>query len=141
MNKIKKGFFQRIKLAVFNIEKYQDLVTENLATAIKYFIKLILLFTIIISLGAVYKFAVISEFLIGAFEKDVPEFTFANNELVAEEVINTTSEYQDLKLRLIVDTTIENDEEKVKEYITEISKQENGAVIKGNRNSIESWNL
>ena len=129
MDKIKKGFFQRIKLSIFNVEKYQDLALEKLEIAVKYFIKLILLLTVIISLGAVYKFATISEFFIGAFKEDCPEFTFSNNTLVANEVINTVREENDITLGLIVDTTIESSDEKVKEYITEISKQPNGILL------------
>lgn len=129
MDKIKKGFFQRIKLAIFNVEKYQDLALEKTETAIRYFIKLILLLAVIISLVGVYKFATISEFFIGTFEKDFPEFIFSNNVLVANEVVNTVKEEENLSLTLIVDTTLESDDEKVKEYITEISKQPNGVLF------------
>lgn len=129
MEKNKRNFWQRLKMAIFNVEKYQDFALEKAVVAVKYFVKLILLLTVIISFSAVYKFATISGFFIDAFKSDFPEFTFSNNTLVAEEVINTVREEKNFKLGMIVDTTIESNDEKVNKYITDISKQPNGVIF------------
>lgn len=129
MEKIKRNFFQRLKMAIFNIEKYQDLALEKLKISLKYFIKLILILTIVISLASVYKFGTMASFFIDTFKSDFPEFTFSNNTLVAEEIVNTERESKQLKLGIIVDTTIENDEEQINKYITEISDCPNGIIF------------
>ena len=45
-NDIKMNFFQKIKIAIFNLEKYGLFITENLGKSIKYMFLLILIFTI-----------------------------------------------------------------------------------------------
>lgn len=129
MENTKPNFFKRIKLAIFNVEKYQEFALEKPNIAFKYFIKLILVLAIIISLSAVYKFASLSEFFIDAFKNDFPEFTFSNNTLVADEVINTVREGKQIELSMIVDTQIESSDEKVNEYIIELNKHENGVIF------------
>lgn len=129
MEKVKKNFFQRIKMAIFNVEKYQELALEKPKIALKYFIKLILILTIVISLSAIYKFGTMASFFIDTFKNDFPEFTFSNNTLVAEEIVNTERESKNLKLGMIIDTTIEDNEEQVNKYITEISDCPNGIIF------------
>lgn len=130
MENIKKNFLQRLKISIFNVEKYQDLALEKFNVALKYFIKLILVFAIIISLAAVYKFGNIANFFIDAFKSDFPEFTFSNNTLEAEEVVNAVKESKQLKLGMIVDTNIDsNNEEEINKYITQISDYPNGAIF------------
>lgn len=129
MDNKKINFFKRIKLAIFNVEKYQEFALEKPNIALKYFIKLILVLAIIISLSAVYKFASMSEFFIDAFKNDFPEFTFSENTLVADEVTNTVREGKQIELSMIVDTTIESTDQKVNEYIIELNKHENGVIF------------
>ena len=40
----KISFFKRIKIAIFNVEKYQNLISEDVKVAVKYFVKLIFYF-------------------------------------------------------------------------------------------------
>ena len=129
MENTKPNFFKRLKLAIFNVEKYQEFALEKPNVAIRYFIKLIIVLSIIISLAAVYKFAIMSEFFIDTFKNDFPEFTFSDNTLVAEEVINTVREGKQFELSMIVDTTIESTDKKVNEYIIELNKHENGVIF------------
>lgn len=126
-NKI--NFFQRIKRAVFNIEKYQEFAQEKTIVAVKYFMKLILLLSIIITIGAVYKFGSTASFFIDTFKTDFPNFTFNDNILVADEVVSVVREDRNMQLSVIVDTEISSDDTKVNEYITEMSKYENGVMF------------
>lgn len=128
MENIKKNFFQRIKMAVFNVEKYQELALEKFDVAVKYFIKLLLLLTIIISFSTVFKFGTMTNFFIDAFKTDFPEFSFSNNTLQAEEIVNAVKTSKQQELALIVDTSVE-DKEEINKYITQISNYQNGVIF------------
>ena len=123
------NFIQRLKVSVFNIEKYQDFTQEKFSVAIKYFLKLILLLSVIVAIFSAYKFGNLASFFMDTLKNDFPEFTFSNNILVAEETINKVKENRTEKINLIVDTNSESTEETVNKYITEISKYPNGAIF------------
>lgn len=59
MENVKIPFFKRVKRAIVNFEKYADFALEKTETAIKYYAKLILIFSIIISIAFTYKFSTI----------------------------------------------------------------------------------
>lgn len=128
METIKRNFFQRIKLAIFNVEKYQEIALEKFSEAIKYFFKIVFTLSIIVSLFATLKFGLLANFFIDTFKNDFPEFTFKDNTLVASEVVNTVKESKQLQLKLIVDTNAETNEE-INNYITQISDYSNGAIF------------
>ena len=126
-NKI--NFFQRVKRAIFNLEKYPEFAEEKTIIAVKYFVKLILVLSIIITLGAVYKFGSMANFFMDTFKTDFPDFTFSDNTLVADKVVKTVKEEQNMQLSVIVDTEIESNDSKVNEYITEMTKYENAVMF------------
>lgn len=125
----KMNFFKRVKMAIFNIEKYQEFAEEKTIVAIKYFIKLILVFSIIITLASVYKFGTMANFFIDTFRTDFPNFTFSNNTLVADEVASIVREDKNMQISIIVDTEISSDDAKVNEYITEMTKYDNSVMF------------
>lgn len=59
MENVKIPFFKRVKRAIVNFEKYADFALEKTETAIKYYAKLMLIFSIIISIAFTYKFSTI----------------------------------------------------------------------------------
>ena len=122
-------FLKRLKTSIFNIEKYQDFTQEKFTIAVKYLLKLILLLSIVIAIFTAYKFGNLASFFMDTIKSDFPEFTFENNELVAEEVIDIVKENKTEKIKMIVDTNIENETEIVNKYITEIGKYPNGVVF------------
>lgn len=125
----KINFFKRIKTAIFNIEKYQEFAEEKTIVAIKYFIKLILVLSILITLGAVYKFGATAQFFIDTFKTDFPNFTFSNNTLVAEENVSIVREDGNMELSVIIDTEIGSDDAKINEYIAEMSETANSVMF------------
>ena len=52
---IKKGFFRRIWYSITKIEKYPNMAAEGVPKALSYFSKIILMFSIIFSLGLLYQ--------------------------------------------------------------------------------------
>lgn len=126
---MKINFFQRVKRAIFNIEKYQEFAEEKTIVAIKYFVKLILVLSIIITLGAVYKFGAMANFFMDTFKTEFPDFIFSENVLQADKVINIEKDENNIQLSVIVDTEIESNSSKVNEYITEMTKHENAVMF------------
>lgn len=125
----KLNFFQRIKRAIFNIEKYQEFAEEKTIVAVKYFVKLILVFSIVITLATVYKFGTTAEFFINSFKTDFPNFTFSNNELTAVRKAKVSKTEGNMELSIIVDTEIASDDAQVNEYITEMTKTANSVLF------------
>lgn len=57
MENIKIPFFRRLKKAVIDFESYSDFAVEKINVAIKYFAKLMIIFSILISIAFTYKFS------------------------------------------------------------------------------------
>lgn len=55
MENAKIGFFKKVKLAIFNFEAYENFINENIREAFKYFLKILLIFTIITTIAITYK--------------------------------------------------------------------------------------
>ena len=65
------NFFQRVRTAIFNVEKYNDFALEKTQVAVKYFLKLLLVLVIIISFASVYKFGTMANFFIETFKEQL----------------------------------------------------------------------
>lgn len=59
MEAVKIPFFKRVKKAIVDFESYSDFAIEKVSTAIKYFAKIMLIFSLIISIVFSYKFSTI----------------------------------------------------------------------------------
>ena len=80
----KVPFFIRLKNAITNFDEYKNYLEEKISIAIKYILKLVLLFTLIISIALTYKIANETNKLIIDFQNQCPEFSFQNNILTIE---------------------------------------------------------
>ena len=78
----KVSFFKRIKDAVINFDEYLNFSEEKVSVAIKYIVKLALIFTFIITIALTVKIVQEASNLIISFQNEAPEFSFQNNELV-----------------------------------------------------------
>lgn len=110
----KIGFFKRIKISIFNLEQYKIFTKESFSKAFKYLLLLVVIVSII--LGAVSAFGVSKEIgkLISYIKTDLPDFTYNDGKLQMKEFVKAfDEEYQS---RLIIDTSEEVAEEKIKEY-------------------------
>ena len=78
MEKKKVSFFKRIKDAIINFDEYIKFSEEKVSVAIKYIFKLVLIFTIIITIALTAKIVKEANSLIISFRNDAPEFSFRN---------------------------------------------------------------
>ena len=74
---MKMNFFQKIKTAIFNLEKYGLFVTENLGKSIKYMFLLILIFTICYASIYTYDISKMIDKGMYYIENELPEFTLS----------------------------------------------------------------
>ena len=80
----KVSFFKRAKDAIVNFDEYLSFSEEKLSVAIKYILKLALIFTFIITIALTIKIVQEANNAIVIFQNEAPEFNFQNNELVIQ---------------------------------------------------------
>ena len=110
---IRLSFFRRMKMSIFDFDKYHIIASEGLGRAMMYLIKLILLFTLVMSAGSIIKVSQLLDQGIEYFSSNVPNFYFENNEFVLDSETDVTienHEYTDFKIILTNSETYSEDE-------------------------------
>lgn len=121
MEETKKiGFFKRIKFSIFNLENYKIFAEEKFSKALKYFLLLVVIATLILSIASTVQLVNEVSKLINYIESDFPEFSLTDGTLEVEGNVNAyDSEYD---ARLIVDTSEEVSDEALASYKDEASQ-------------------
>lgn len=78
-------FFVRLKKAIFNFDEYRTFSEEKISFAIKYILKLVLIFTFIIAIALTWKVVQEADILINDFKNECPNFSFQDGVLKLEE--------------------------------------------------------
>jgi len=151
---LKMNFFVRAKRAICNVERYGEFLLEKTSTAVKYFLILILIVTLVLTIVSTYQFSKIANKAINYVRNDLPDFTYENGKVMfansAEgydkevdfyDIINTDSE--------LSDGVKEEYKNKVKDYSSaiillqdEVIVFENGKFIENSYEEIEEmYNL
>ena len=84
MKEKKTPFFIKIKNAIFSFDEYSNFSEEKVSLAIKYLLKIVLLFSLIIAIALTIRVINISNELISQFKNECPEFSFKNYVLSIE---------------------------------------------------------
>lgn len=103
------GFFKRVKNAVINFDEYSKFSEEKIFIGIKYFLKLLIIFTLVITLAISIKMTEVSNEVVSKFKNEFPNFKFEDNILIIEEEqkqFNAIDEWG--YLEIIVDSQKEN---------------------------------
>ena len=130
MEKIKMGFFKKIKIAIFNLERYSQFALEKTSESLKYLIKLTLLFSLIISLAITYKTAEFINDSIQKIENELPDFNISNNTLTTESTEPKVLENIELiDYSIIIDSSEDITNEKKEEYKKKIELYNFGAIF------------
>ncbi len=132
MEEQKISFWKKISIAIKNIEQYQILAGERPKKAISYLLKLMLIFSVIISLAITIKFTSIIQEFKTFVEQDLAEITFKDNILNIKAKDNEktviTRKVESISTKVIVDTN-EITEEKIQEYTNNIKQEFNGIIL------------
>ena len=110
---IRLSFFRRMKMSIFDFDKYHIIASEGLGRAMMYLIKLMLIFAIVMSAASIIRVSQLLDQGIEYFSGNVPNFYFENNELVLDSETDVTienHEYTDFKIILTNSETYSEDE-------------------------------
>ena len=84
MKKNKISFFKKVKNSITNFDSYINFAEEKTWTAIKYLLKLMLIFTIIVTTASCMKAIEETKEVVQIFKAECPEFKIQDNILVME---------------------------------------------------------
>lgn len=84
MEQKKIPFFVRLKRAIINFDEYRTFSEEKTWTSVKYFLKLMIIFTVIITIALTIRVVNQVNVTTQSLRNDFPEFSFQNNTLVLE---------------------------------------------------------
>lgn len=108
----KKGFFRDFIKSIKNFEKYEDFALEGIKGSLKYILKLIILFCIILSI--VFSYVIVKNIndMYQDLKNTAPNFTFKDNTLNVESNESILIEkYNRFLGTILIDTTEEANEE------------------------------
>ena len=130
-NEKKLTFWQKLKISIFDFEKYQDLAAEKVIKTICYIAILVFIFALVVAGIVTYKFSATIANVRSYIDENIETITFENNQLSIvsknhEE--KTNIENEEMNIKIILATQIE-DELKIQESIDEINSEENAVLI------------
>ena len=122
----KAGFFKRIYISVFKVEKYGEFVLEKTSVAIKYFFALVLLVAIILALATTIKTYTIIDKGFNYLRNEMPDFKLSNGTVIFDQ--DTTAYDKDLDFYVLYHTSSDVTDDSAKEIEKDI-KNYSTAII------------
>lgn len=125
----KEGFFKTVLKSIKNFEKYEDFGIEGIGKTSTYLVKIVAIFTLVITIMSIYNFSNSFKTAIKYFDENVKSLTYEegilqvnNNEKL--EVISKSN----ITGKIIIDTS-ELNHEQVEEYRKNLKNESNGIVL------------
>ena len=136
MKQKRMNFFKRAKNAVINFDEYSNFSEEKVSIAIKYLLKLVLIFTIIVTIALSVKLLDEVNKAISIFIDEFPQFKFENNFLIVEEDKQFIKIDESGYLGIVLDSEKENlsEIEKSKDYQMGVALLKDKIVVKSINN-------
>lgn len=103
MENVKINFYTRVKKAIFNFDEYEKFITEPISKSIGYFIKLLVLFSIIITIVLTYRINKEAKNILEVINEIFPNFKIENSQLEIEAVDNYEYYFEEINLKIIMD--------------------------------------
>lgn len=113
------SFFDRLKVAIFKLEDYGMFLGERPTTAFKYFLILILLVSVILTIVTTYDFVGMINRSKNYIENELPEFVYEEGKVKFDKNVDAYDYKYDFKLIINTDDQIE--ENNLNEYKNEIN--------------------
>lgn len=122
------SFFKKLIISIKDFEKYPELASKSWLIITSYLVKLLLIFTIIISFASVYDLSKQVNNGINYIKEELPEFAFANGELKVEQTEPIIYENMDnLFNTIIIDTNVV--EETLNTYKGKVQNTNNAIIL------------
>lgn len=129
----KIGFFKSVLYSITNIEKYPEMAAQGIANAIKYLMKIMLIFSVLVCIGLTYQFYSLVNQGVEYARNELPDANYEDGILTvdSEEAIIIKNEESVIN-NIIIDTNTE-DENQIDEYVNSIPEGESGVIILKNK--------
>lgn len=130
MEELKEPFYKKIIASIKDFDKYQEFATQNVNSGIKYFLKLLLLLTIVAAVTFTVKAGQTITQTVNYLRNESPNFKYEDGTLdvdSSEAIIYEDS--NNFNGIIIVDTNSEISEEKLSEYKKKFALYNNGILI------------
>lgn len=128
----KISFFKRMVYSIKDFEKYQIFAFEKLSQAIKYLLKFVIIYTVIVAISIVPFLVKEINSGIEYLKNEMPDFEFKDNKLSINTQETITLENKENSVILLIDTNI-IDQTKIDEYTNKISGYSNGIILLNDR--------
>ena len=126
-NKQKIIFFKQAFKSVKDLDKYEDFASEQPKVAFKYLLKLVLVFTVIVTAFYTYKMVASLNNIYSELKGVIPEFSYSNGELIVDgEQPIILQQVEEIIGKVIIDT---NAPENVTQQYEEEIKNSTVAVL------------
>lgn len=124
----KVGFFKRVYLAIKDFEQYGIFGAESILTAIKYLLKIMLIFVVVVAGIFIYQFHTYFQEALNNFNENISELHFVEGSLEINqgETIEIRNDHSILPY-LTIDT--DATEEQIQDYTKKLSGYETGMLI------------
>ena len=114
---IRLSFFKRLKMSIFDFDKYHIIAAEGLGRAMMYLVKIILLFALVVSGATVIKVSQLLDQGVEYLSNNVPNFYFENNQFVLDSDTDVTLEnHEYTDFRIILTNSETYSEEAIKDF-------------------------
>ena len=128
-DEISMNFFKRLKISIINFEQYHIIAADGWKKALTYMIKLVLLFSLIITIATSYKINTIIQDICKYTQTEIPDFKIENNEFtISSETPVVINDNQINKIKII----LKNDDDISKELIAFDNNKTNLIIVTKN---------
>lgn len=126
----KLGFFKKVLYSISKFEKYPEMAAEGVPRAFKYLAQLMLIFSIIVAGGFVFKLQDTAKKGIDYVQNELPDITYSDGKLdvKSNEAITIDNTGELFIDKIIIDTKVEI-EEQINSYIESIPTDTTGVVV------------
>lgn len=125
----KPNFFKKVWYSITKIEKYPDMAAEGLGTAIGYLAKIVAFLAIVLCLGMMFQTYELIQEGVDYLQNEFPEFSYKDGILNVESENELIISSEDsIQGKIIIDTKTE-EEQKVNQYINEVTEEGEGIIV------------
>lgn len=140
-NKNKIPFFKKILMSIKDFDKYNIFAQENLLQSFGYIIKLMAIFTVIITIVSVYKLSLTVNTVVSSFNNKIEDISYENDRLTInnnDKILFIDSE--GILGKIEIDTSDLSDNQ-IEEYKNKLNENSNGILILKDEILIKNENL
>lgn len=125
----KEGFFKSVLKSIKSFEKYEDFGLEGIGKTSSYLLKIVAIFTLVITAMTMYKFSNSLSNVLAYLNENVRTLTYEDETLQVNDNEKLEISGQDILAGKIIIDTSELNEEQINAYKENIKNEENGILL------------